>query len=100
MATRQFKMLRCSMAESIVDWIRDDLAPVVSASLPPPPPPARVAASAGGERGVQLIAPRDAAESIARSKGILVVQVTSFDTTCGFCVRSMAWASSRWFDNP
>jgi len=75
----------------ITQYIESQRAPVVSASLPPPPRPARVAASAGaagGERGVQLVAPRDAAELIARSKGILVVQVTSFDTACGFCVRS------------
>jgi thiol-disulfide isomerase/thioredoxin len=34
---------------------------------------------------VQIVSARDATEVVARSKGYLVVQVSSFDTRCSFC---------------
>jgi thiol-disulfide isomerase/thioredoxin len=37
---------------------------------------------------IALVDRRQVADKVARSRGVVVVQLTSFDTTCAFCMRS------------
>lgn len=68
----------------LLAYVGQQKAPAV-ADAPLPPPPGRAAANAPG---VQSVAPADVGAWVRQSKGWVVVQLSSYDPGCGYCVRS------------
>ena len=78
-----------------VSAVRLDRAPLLAyveqqkvkavADAPLPPPPGRAAANVPG---IQSVAPAEIGAWVRQSKGWVVVQLSSYDPGCGFCVRA------------
>lgn len=67
----------------LLAYVEQQKAPAADAPLPPPP--GRAPANAPG---IESVAPAELSAWVRQSKGWVVVQLSSHDPGCGFCVRS------------
>lgn len=67
----------------LLAYVEQQKAPAANAPLPPPP--GRTAAQVPG---IQSVAPAELGAWVRQSKGWVVVQLSSYDPGCGYCVRS------------
>lgn len=68
----------------LLAYVEQQKAPVV-ADAPLPPPPGRAVAN---PPGLQSVAPAELSAWVRQSRGWVVVQLSSYDPGCGYCVRS------------
>lgn len=67
----------------LLAYIEQQTAPAAEAPLPPPP-----GHTPANPPGIQAVAPAELSAWLRQSRGWVVVQLSSYDPGCGYCVRS------------